>query len=285
MTVAMLKPRTVDEAVAMLAADEGARPLSGGATLVAMRNAGLVDVSAFVSLGGIPDLAGISRQENGAIRIGGMTRHRDTAVSDLLTGDLEVVRMAASMIANRPVRNMGTIGGAVANADPAADYLPALFVCDAVLHVAGPGGTRAIAIADFTIDWYETALEQGEIITAVELPAARPLASHYRKVARVSGDFATCSCAIALDDDGQGFTMRIAIGACGPHPLRDRDAEETLRGRLHDDGAISEVIDAIVGLADPIDDVRGSAAYRLELIPRLIRAGRAQLLNRTEAAQ
>lgn len=284
MTITVLKPTTIDEAVAMLAADDGARPLSGGATLVAMRNAGLIDVSALVSLDRIPGLAGITRLDDGRIRIGGMTRHRDTAVCDLLTGDLAVVRMAASMIANRPVRNMGTIGGAVANADPAADYLPALMVSDAVLHIAGPDGDRRVDISDFVTDWYETVLQQGEIIVAIELPAVRQLASSYRKVARVTGDYATCSCAIALDDDGTHQTVRVAIGACGPYPLRDRDAEQVLRGCLHDKTAVAAFADALVALADPIDDVRGTAAYRLNLIPRLVKSGCAELVKKMEAA-
>jgi CO/xanthine dehydrogenase FAD-binding subunit len=266
----LVVPQSIDEAVEFLAAHESARPISGGATLVAMKNAGLVEASHFVSLERIAALHGISVRTDGGIHIGGMTRHRDTAASGVLTGSLNVVRRAASMIANRPVRNMGTIGGAVANADPAADYLPALVCVGAHVEIHGPAGARSVAISDFIIDWYETVLEAGEIVTGIALPAPRAQPSVYRKLARVSGDFATASCAMALDENEQGGTINVAIGACGPMPVRDAAAEEALRGRLDDPKALAHFGEQLVALADPVDDVRGSAAYRLRLIPRLI---------------
>lgn len=268
----LLKPQSLDEATRMLAENPEARALAGGATLIAMRNAGLVEASHFVSLSGIADLQGISKTDNG-ISIGAMTRHCETAGCDLLTGSLAVVRQAAGMIANRPVRNMGTMGGAVSNADPAADYLPALACADAVAHISGPNGTRTVDILDFVQDWYETALEEGEILTAITLPHPRSERSLYRKVARVTGDYATASCAMALDGD----TVRVAIGACGPGPIRNREAEEALRGKLAQGDAVTAFAATLADLADPIDDVRGSAEYRLALIPRLIRAGLSQL--------
>ena len=264
----LLFPTTVEEAVALLATHEEARPIAGGATLVAMRNAGLVESTHLVSLDRIAGLAGIVRLEDGRIRIGAMTKHAETASCEMLSGSLEVLRKAAGMIANRVVRNMGTMGGSVANADPAADYLPALACCDAVLTIAGPEGTREVSILDYVEDWYETALGEGEIITAFTLPAPAAAASSYRKIARVSGDFATASCAMALEADGQG--VRVAIGACGPGPIRDPEAEAALRGHLGDPEAVAAFAKALADQADPVDDVRGSAEYRLQLIPRLI---------------
>jgi carbon-monoxide dehydrogenase medium subunit len=264
----LLVPQSVDEAVALLAAHEDARPISGGATLVAMKNAGLVEASHFVSLERIPALHGITVRTDGGIHIGAMTRHRDTAESALLTGSLNVLRRAASMIANKPVRNMGTIGGSVANADPAADYLPALVCIAADVEIHGPKGARSVPIADFIIDWYETVLDHDEIVTGITLPAPQPRPSVYRKLARVSGDFATASCAMAHGEDGE--TINVAIGACGPKPVRDVAAEAALQGRLDDAKAVAEFGRQLAARADPVDDVRGSAAYRLRLIPRLI---------------
>jgi CO/xanthine dehydrogenase FAD-binding subunit len=266
----LIRPQTIDEAVSFLTEHESARPISGGATLVAMKNAGLVEASHFVSLERIEALHGISVRADGGIHIGAMTRHRDTAASELLTGSLAMLRRAASMIANRPVRNMGTIGGSVANADPAADYLPALICAGAGVEISGPDGYRAIAIESLIVDWYETMLGHGEIITGITLPAPRPLPSVYRKLARVAGDFATASCALALDVTAAGPTINVAIGGCGPAPVRDRRAEEDLRGRLDDPSAVAALGERLVACADPVDDVRGSAAYRLRLIPRLL---------------
>jgi len=265
-------PKSIQEAISFLAAHPDARPLAGGATLIAMRNAGLIEASHFVSLSEIGELQGIAKTGEG-IRIGAMTRHRETAECDLLTGSLAVVRQAAGMIANRPVRNMGTMGGAVSNADPAADYLPALACVDAVVTLAGPDGQRDVPVRTFVQDWYETALDEGEIVIAITLPAPRNELSLYRKVARVTGDYATASCAIAMDGD----TIRVAIGACGPGPIRDTEAEETLRGHLANPEAVTAFAGQLAALADPIDDVRGSAEYRLALIPRLIHAGLRQM--------
>ncbi|TNF65407.1 MAG: xanthine dehydrogenase family protein subunit M, partial [Rhodobacteraceae bacterium] len=140
----VLSPRTVEEAVGLLAELPDALPMSGGASLVAMKNARLIEASHFVSLAGIASLHGITATDAG-LRIGGMTRHAQLAACDLLTGDLEMLRQAAGQIANRVVRNMGTIGGAVGNADPAADYLPVLACADAHVELTGTAGSRLVA--------------------------------------------------------------------------------------------------------------------------------------------
>ncbi|MEQ8652120.1 MAG: xanthine dehydrogenase family protein subunit M [Kiloniellales bacterium] len=274
------RPKTLTEALEIKAARPEALFLAGGATLIAMKNAGLVDPEGLIALEGIEDLRGITQEPDGRIRIGAMTRHRETAASPQLTGSLALVREAAGKIANPPVRNMGTMGGALANADPGADYPAALVAAEAELELIGPDGSRRLPIADFFLDWYETALAEGEILAAIRLPKPEARASTYRKLARVSGDYATASCAVALTAD-QG--LRVAIGACGPAPLRAPEAEADLRGKLHDPAAVAALGAALVALADPVDDVRGSAAYRLRLIPRLLASTLGTLLEREAA--
>lgn len=264
----VLTPSTVEQAVAMLTAHPGARPMSGGASLVAMKNARLIEPDHVVSLSGIAALRGIARQADGSLRIGAMIRHRDLSACDLLAGDQAMIREAAGVIANRVVRNMGTLGGAVGNADPAADYLPVLACADARVELAGPGGVRRLTLADYLVDWYETALQPGEFVAAVILPPAGPGPSVYRKLARTPGDYATVSVACARDGNG----VRVAVGACGPAPLRAPQAEAALSGRLSDTAAVAAFGAALEALADPIDDVRGSADYRRRLIPRMVAA-------------
>lgn len=263
-----MAPASVEEAVALLAANPEARALSGGATLVAMKNAGLIDVSGFVSLARIPGLRGISQTDDGGLRIGAMTRHNDIAASDKLRDGHAMLRQAAGMIANRVVRNMGTIGGAVANADPAADYLPVLACADARIEIAGPAERQEVPMTDYITGWYESVLQPGEVVTAILLPAAEKWRSLYRKVARTPGDYATASCAMAVAGD----QVRVAIGACGPGPIRSIEAEARLSGRLADEAGVNAFCETLAGLADPVDDVRGTAGYRLRLMPRLIRA-------------
>ena len=265
----LLFPESIDEAVDMLAGEPASFPLAGGATLIAMRNAGLVAVNRYVSLERIGDIQGISVLDKGSIRVGAMTRHRETASSDTLTGSLRVLREAAGSIANMPVRNMGTMGGSLAHADPAADYLAALTSIDARVVIAGPAGERTIDIGDLIVDWYETCLEPGELITSILLPAPMPGYSSYRKVARVSGDYAVASCAISIGNNGSG-RVGIAIGGCGPAPVRVRDAEPLLSSGLVNQEDVDALCAALVARADPVDDVRGSAEYRRNLIPRLV---------------
>ena len=139
-------PTSLQEASRLLAADPEARCLAGGATLVAMMNAGLVQPSALVSLRKIDGMAGITRHADGSVRIGAMTRHRATAISSDLKAGQTVVKQAASVIANPPVRNMGTMGGSIAFADPGADYPPALVAADAEIELVGGNGSRRITI-------------------------------------------------------------------------------------------------------------------------------------------
>jgi len=264
----VLNPATVEQAVQMLASHPGARPLSGGASLVAMKNARLIEPDCLVNLAGIAALRGIARQADGSLRIGGLSRHRDLAECALLAGDQAMIRQAAGVIANRVVRNMGTIGGAVGNADPAADYLPVLACAEARVELAGPGGTRHLTMPDYLLGWYETALQPGEFVAAVILPPAGPGPSVYRKLARTPGDYATVSVACARVGEG----VRVAVGACGPAPLRSPVAEGALAGRLSDPAAVAAFGAALVDLSDPVDDVRGSADYRRRLIPRMVAA-------------
>jgi CO/xanthine dehydrogenase FAD-binding subunit len=276
-----LRPPDIESAVAALVNEADARVIAGGATLTAMINADLVRPSVLVSLDGIPELRGITEAADGSLRIGAMTRHRETATDARLTGTLAMVAEAAAVIANPVVRNMGTMGGAIAFADPGADYPAALVAADAKIEVIGAAGARRIPAAEFFVDWYTTALDQGELVAAILLPAPAKGRSAYQKVARTSGDFAIASCAACVEADG---AVRVAIGACGPTPIRDPEAEAALAGHLSEERAVAAFAARLVARADPMDDVRGSAEYRLKLIPRIVRATLRDLCTEQEQA-
>ena len=268
----LLHPTSVWEAASLLADGDG-RCLAGGATLVAMMNARLVAPNRLVSLAAIDELRGIAPTPDGGLRIGAMTRHAETAGDSRLSGSAAVIRRAAEQIANPVVRNMGTMGGSIAFADPAADYPPALVAAGAEVEIAGSGGRRRIKAEDFFVDWYATALEAGEIVTAVFVPAApRNSYGGYHKLARVSGDFAIASVAFCLAADAGRITaFRLAVGGCGPRPVRSDDAERALVGAPLARLDTAELGAALAAAADPVDDVRASAAYRRLVVPRLIR--------------
>lgn len=284
--VSFHKPETVDEAVRLLSdAGEGGGPMSGGATLVAMLNAKLVEPETVVSLSAIAELKGFSREADGSVRVGAMRRHRETGFESGLVGGHAVLSKAASQIANPPVRNMGTIGGSISFADPAADYPPALIAADALIEIAGPSGRRLVSAEEFFLGWYETAIEAGEIVTAVLLPPSPDgAAGHYEKLCRVAGDFALASVALvlALDAAGTVSHLRLAVGGCGGGPVRCQEAEASMVGKPPDRETIASLAERLVEDLDPVDDSRGSAEYRLRIVPRLIAKAFAEVLSELE---
>lgn len=261
----LYRPRTVEEAVALLAADNDAVPLAGGATLVAMMNAHTIEPSALVSLAGIEDLHGITALPDGRVRIGAFTRHRDMAACALRLGCARTVADAAAQIANATVRNMGTIGGAIACADPRMDYPAALVAAEAEIEVASVTERRIVPALEFFVDRHVTALLPGEIITAVVIPT--PAGDGvYVKYARLATDYAIVSVAACVSAQG---VCRVAIGACGPRPVADEDVNALLSVSRGTE-ALAEAGRRLAAIADPISDTRGSADYRRQLIPRLL---------------
>jgi carbon-monoxide dehydrogenase medium subunit len=268
----IVRPRTVDEAVSLLASRDGSRCIAGGQTLVAMLNAGLVDVSTLVAVSGIGELQAVVTLPDGRVRIGAAVPHRAVADCDQLVGANVVIREAARVIAHPAIRNFGTIGGALAHADPAADYPAAVVAAGGKIEIAGPSGRRSVAAEEFFVDYLTTALDEGEMVTAVELPApSAGSRGHYLKFSRVDGDYATVSVAVTLATNGGTCTAaRIALGGCGPTPVFDAAAGAMLAGGRCKPEQIAAAAALLVERSDPVDDVRGSAAYRRAIIPRLV---------------
>ena len=264
-------PSTIDEAVAILAGDEDARCLAGGATLVAMLNAELLTPSTLVSLRSIADLDGV-RETGSGLTIGAMTRHATVAADTRFTGGLEVVRVAAQEIGHPAIRAVGTIGGSIAHADPSADYPSALVAANAEVEVVGSGGTRRIGADQFFEDFFTTALYPGEMVTAIHLAnTAESSVSAYLKIARSDGDFAIVSIAFCGSVDGRTCSgARVAVGGCASTPLNVPAVDEMLVGTDIGSDRVAAAADVLAQACDPIDDVRGSADYRRLLVQRLL---------------
>ncbi len=269
--IAFFRPRTLAQAIECLASDREARPIAGGQTLVAMLNANLVEPSALVALADLAELRGIAPTGNG-IRIGAMTTHRELAATPTLAGSQRILAEAAAQIAHPAIRTMGTLGGALCHGDAAADYPAAVVAADASLEILGPGGSRRVRAREFFKDFLTTDLGPGEILVAVELP--KPLSNstgHYLKFARVEGDFATVSVAVVLAvESGRCALARVALGGCGPIPVRSDAADAALEGSALDDAALDRAGALLAQASDPQDDVRGSAEYRRLVIPGLV---------------
>lgn len=267
-----VEPTSAAEAAAILASDGEAKCLAGGATLVAMMNAHLIEPSLLVSLRRIPSLSEISLLNDGSVRIGAMVRHRAVAESTLFTGGQTVVSRAAAKIGHPAIRNMGTIGGSICHADPSADYPTAITAASAMVEIQGENGIRTVPAADFFQDWFETAVRPGELVTAVIVPpGAAGAGAHYEKFVRADGDFATVSVAAVVAMDGDVLTsLSVAVGGAASTPIYDSALCESVKGMRLSDDTLGTIGNGLASLCDPIDDMRGSAAFRLKLVPRLV---------------
>ncbi len=262
---------TVGEAVELLERyGEGAYLLAGGHSLIPMMKLRLAVPEVVIDISGLDDELRYIEEDDGALRIGALTRHRELLESPVIRERYTLLADAEAMIADPLVRNMGTIGGAVANADPAED-LPAAFIAlDSEILARGPDGERTVHIDDLHVGPYQTSLEHGEVLTEVRVPRT-PQASAYSKVKRRVGDYASAAVGVALNMSG-GEIEDIRIGMCGVgnRTLRARGAEEALRGQSPGPEAYGRAGDVAAEECDPIEDAKGTVEYKRDLVRVLV---------------
>lgn len=281
-----IKPRSLEQVFALLAeyGDE-ARLLAGGQTLMATLNMRLSEPALVVDINGIDALRGIALDASaGVLRIGALVTHSEIEASALVALHAPLLTLAVPHIAHRAIRNLGTWGGSLAYADPAAEWPACVLALDAVIVARGSAGERRIAAADFFLDLYTTALLDGELIVACEVPVCT---SHHRcafqELARRHGDYAIVGLALAAQEvDGLLQESRIALLGIGTTPLRARRTEALLNGhavdaRLLQDAAQS-LADELIGAMAPMADLTNSAATKRHLASVLLRRCLAGLL-------
>ena len=271
------KPRSLDEVFALLAeyGDE-ARLLAGGQTLMATLNMRLSEPALLIDITGIDTLRGISVQ-NGALRIGALVTHSQIESSALVADHAPLLTMAAPHIAHRAIRNLGTFGGSIAYADPAAEWPTCVLALDATIIVRGATGERSIAAADFFLDLYTTALEPGELVTACEIPARVAGARfHFDELARRHGDYAIAGLAAVsqFNDEVLGHTSLAFMGIAAT-PVRARRTEAFLDGRAALPAVIDEaaalLAEELDGALSPVADLTNSSATKRHLATVLLR--------------
>ncbi len=264
-----LAVKTVPEAVSLLQRYGGeAKVLAGGHSLIPLMKLRLATPRYLVDLNRISGLAYIKEAE-GFLRIGALTRHSDLEMSGLLRSRYPLLADAARVIADPLVRNMGTIGGALAHADPAGDWGAAMLAARAQLVATGPRGERTVPIDEFLVDTFTTALQPDEILTEIRVPQPPARSGGaYIKVERKVGDFAIAAVGTYLVLDAQGACQQVGVGLCnvGPTSLRARRAEEALRGKKPEDATIVSAAQAAAKESDPATDLRGPADYKRDLV-------------------
>ncbi len=261
-------PDSLDEALALLSRHGmDAKLLAGGQSLMPMLNFRLARPAMLIDLNRVPGLAGI---ENGAgtLRIGATTRQRDIEESRTVARAAPLLHEATRHIAHLPIRTRGTLGGSIANADPAAEDPAVAAALNATMICRSARGERRIEAAAFFVDVLSTALEPDEILTAIEFPAgAGPdTGSAFAEISRRDGDFALAGIAAQITLAGSKITnARIAGCGIGSAPRRIVEAEAALLGSAAGEAAIAAAAQAVSHAADPHDDVHASADYRRKL--------------------
>jgi carbon-monoxide dehydrogenase medium subunit len=263
-------PTTLDETFDLLATyGEDAHLMAGGTALVLLLQQGLVQPGHIVGLRKVADLNGIQRRPDGGLEIRAMTTHRQAEKSPDVQAYCPALAENFSRVATIRIRNQGTVGGNLAHADPAQDPPPMLIALGGEAVVASRGGQRRVPLDEFFVDYFETALQPGEVLLSVELP---PLLSGtrvtYKKfLPRTQDDYATVSVAAALHlaADGTCDHLRVALGAAGTTPVHARNVEAALQGRKLDKQTITDAAALVRDEVDPLDDLRGSAGYKREM--------------------
>jgi carbon-monoxide dehydrogenase medium subunit len=264
------RPATLDEAVATLASyGEEAKIVAGSTALSILLRQRLIAPRALVSIGHLPGLSGIA-VEDGVLVLGALVTHRDVEQSTVVREALPVVADTFAKVANIRVRNAATVGGVVAEADYASDP-PAVFVAlDAEIEAVGPDGLRRIPAADFFLGFYQTDLAPTEVVTAVRVPLLPAgSAAVYEKFVTRSSEDRPCvgvAAVVRFAADGTLADLRVAVGAAAELPNRHRDVEAATVGRPLDEALANEVAEAYAERVDPLDDLRGSAWYRREMV-------------------
>lgn len=261
---------SLDEALSLLAAGgEDARPLAGGHSLLPLMRLRLARPSLLVDIGGIDELRGV-RDDGDSVTIGALTTHHEVAGATALTGGSGLIAKVAEGIGDPQVRHRGTLGGSVAHADPASDLPAALLALDAEVTLAGRGGTRSVAAADFFVGPFMSAADDGEIVTGVRVPKREGWGSAYQKFQRRAQDWAIVGVAAVVNWTDSGVAgAAITLTNMGGTPLRAHAVETALTG-TSEKAQIRAAASKVSELETPPADENASSEYRLHLAQVLI---------------
>lgn len=278
-------PDTLEEALSLLSehGDE-AKLLAGGQSLIPLLKLRFAAPAILIDINRIPDLDAVDERGD-TLRIGAMARHAHLAAHPLVAARAPLMAAAAPHIADPLVRNLGTIGGSLAHADPAGDWGAVMLALGAEVVTRNASGQRTIRVDDFFQGVLSTALAPDEILTEIHVPAPRgPVGGAYLKLERKVGDFATVGVAVHVELSGERIRHAgIGMAAVGPQSLRAAEAENALRGATPGEEVIARAAELAASAADPDSDIRGSAAYKREVVRVFVERGLRRALDMARA--
>jgi carbon-monoxide dehydrogenase medium subunit len=270
----LIEPRSLDEALTLLAADPDARPLAGGTAMVVMLKQGLIRPERLINLKKIPGLAGVRPEPEGGVRIGALTSIREVGQDATVRASYPALADACHVVANIRIQTLATLGGNLAHADYQSDPPAMLTALGARVRIRSSGGDREESLGSFLVSGYQTTLEPHELVTEIVIPSlGREYRTRYLKfTTRSAVDRPCAGIALALAlDRGRCTDLRLVVGAVSPAPIQVTAAERLVVGETVTT-ALAEQVGAIAAAAvDPIGDVRGSAEYKRHVVGVLVR--------------
>jgi carbon-monoxide dehydrogenase medium subunit len=283
-----LEPTSLKEACELLEQHQDqAKVIAGGTALLIWMRMRLLNPRVVISLERIPDFNTIHYGDKDGLRIGAGARHRDIELNPLVREHYPLLHETFRKVAQPRIRNMGTIGGNLCQGDPLTDPGASLIALDAEVTLSRSKGRRTLPLEDFFVDYYQTDLRPGEILTEIHVPSpAKTLGwAHIKFTPRSLEDFATVGVALTLRGNGKRCEdIRLALNSVAPRILRAKRAENILRGQQVTDLLVRKMAETAATEVDPMDDNRGSAEYKRELVEVLVRRATEEALERIDAA-
>jgi carbon-monoxide dehydrogenase medium subunit len=273
---AFLEPRTIADASAMLAEHgDGARVMAGGTALILLMRQRLASPARVVWLGGIPGLDAIRVDRRGGLTLGALATHHAVATHPEIRARRPMVARMEALVANPQIRHAATLGGNLCYGDPASDPPACLLALGAQVRVVTGAGERLVPLDEFFVDYYESALAPGEIVTEIIVPPlpdnAVAVYDRFTTSPAESRPLVAVGLTLTRATDGTCADARLALGAVVPAPRRATRAEDFLRGRRPSPDDLAEAAALAVADLDPIDDFRASAEYRREVARVVVR--------------
>ncbi len=272
---------SVEEALSLLERyGEDAKVLAGGQSLIPLMKLRFASPGHLIDINRVPGLDGIEERD-GVLHLGSLVRHNQLAASDVIAARYPTIAAAAPQIADPLVRNLGTIGGSLAHADPSGDLGSVMLALGATVVLRSSGGERTLPIRGFLVDTFTSAAQPNELVTEIRVPApATRFGGTYLKLERKVGDFATVAAAVYLGlSNGTIERAGIGLTSVGLTNIQATDAEASLAGAAPGEDAFAQAAALAAAAANPTTDVRGSAEYKRHVVEVFVRRGLARAME------
>jgi aerobic carbon-monoxide dehydrogenase medium subunit len=274
------RPASLDETLELLGSLDDAKVLAGGQSLIPVMKLRFSAPSDLVDVNRLPGLDRI-QADDGTLRIGALVRHNEMARSDVVEARHPLLSSTAPLISDPLVRNLGTVGGSLAHADPAGDWGSAMLAAGASVALRSSRGEREVPVSEFLVDIFTTSIQPDELLTEVRVPLPNAkVGGAYLKLERKIGDFATVGVAVQVDMTN-GMIDRAGVGltGVGPKNIQASEAERSLAGAEPTEAAFAEAGRLAAAACDPVSDIRGSSEYKRNVVAVYVRRGLARAVS------